>query len=316
MKKETVVVAIGGNSIIKDNNSQSIQDQIIAIREMVKPIVDIIEQGYNVVLTHGNGPQVGLELQRSEIAHATANVTPLALVNCVANTQGGIGFLIQQALQNELKSRQVNRDVATVLTQVEVSKDDPSFITPTKPVGSFFSENEKEELIKQNPSWVFVEDSGRGYRRVVPSPKPQSIVELNTITKLIQNDIVVIAIGGGGIPVVAEGDQYSGIDAVIDKDLSTELLARTLHADILLITTGVEKVAVNFGKPNQKSLDVVNTEEVEKYKAEGHFPAGSMLPKIDAALSFVRAGGQAAIITLPEKLLPALKRETGTHIVK
>ncbi|MFC0178941.1 carbamate kinase [Thorsellia kenyensis] len=318
-KKETVVVAIGGNSIITDNASQSVGHQLLAIQNMVKPIVDIIEQGYNVVLTHGNGPQVGLELQRSEIAQAQANVPPLELVNCVANTQGGIGYLIQQCLQNELAERNVARDVVTVLTQVEVDENDVSFKAPSKPIGSFFTEAEKDELVKQNPTWQFVEDSGRGYRRVVPSPKPQGIIELNSIMSLIQKDIVVIAIGGGGIPVIkdsANPGRIKGVDAVIDKDLSTELLARTLHADILLITTGVEKVAVNFGKPTQKSLDKVTIAEVEQYKSEGHFPAGSMLPKIDAAISFVQSGGKAAIITLPEKLLPALKEETGTHIVK
>ncbi|WP_093319686.1 carbamate kinase [Thorsellia anophelis] len=317
--KETVVVAIGGNSIITDNDSQSISHQLSAIKLMVKPIADIIEEGYNVVLTHGNGPQVGLELQRSEIANQHNQVPLMPLVNCVANTQGGIGYLIQQCLQNELRSRKVQRNVVTVLTQVEVDSADPSFKKPSKPIGSFFSLEEKNTLQQENPTWSFVEDSGRGYRRVVPSPTPMNIVELNTIMQLIENQNVVIAIGGGGIPVVStienEVSLLSGVDAVIDKDLSTELLARTLNADILLITTGVENVAVNFGKPTQKSLGEVTVNEIEEYKKEGHFPAGSMLPKIDAALSFVRSGGQRAIITLPEKLLPALRNETGTHII-
>lgn len=317
--KETVVVAIGGNSIITDNDSQSVGHQLAAIKEMVKPIADIIAEGYNVVLTHGNGPQVGLELQRSEIAHQHNKVPLMPLVNCVANTQGGIGYLIQQCLQNELRARQVQRNVVTVLTQVEVDINDPSFQKPSKPIGSFFTLEEKDQLQLANPSWTFVEDSGRGYRRVVPSPTPKNIVELNAIMQLIEHQNVVIAIGGGGIPVVSNRDSGEsmlvGVDAVIDKDLSTELLARTLNADILLITTGVEKVAVNFGKPTQKNLGEVTIKEVEVYKNEGHFPAGSMLPKIDAALSFVNSGGQRAIITLPEKLLPALRKETGTHII-
>ncbi|ELZ5940449.1 carbamate kinase family protein [Providencia vermicola] len=314
--KELVVVAIGGNSIIKDNNSQSIDSQEKAVQEVATHICDMLEGNYNIVLTHGNGPQVGLDLRRAEIAHTVEGLPLTPLANCVADTQGGIGYLIQQALTNALVTRH-NRQAVTVVTQVEVDKNDPNFQSPTKPIGAFFSAEQAEKLQQANPDWHFVEDSGRGYRRVVASPEPKSVVESAAIRTLTENDYVVIAAGGGGIPVVKNGHGgFQSVDAVIDKDLSTTLLAKELQADILIITTGVEKVCIYFGTPEQKELGETTTTAMQRYMREGHFPAGSMLPKIEASLSFLANGGKRVIITSPEKLPQALRGETGTHIIQ
>ncbi|HBR7312089.1 TPA: carbamate kinase family protein [Klebsiella aerogenes] len=313
--KELIVVAIGGNSIIKDNASQSIERQAEAVKAVASTVLEMLASDYNVVLTHGNGPQVGLDLRRSEIAHEREGLPLTPLANCVADTQGGIGYLIQQALNNRLAQRGEQKAV-TVVTQVEVDKNDPGFAYPTKPIGAFFSESQRDELQQAHPEWRFVEDSGRGYRRVVASPEPKRIVEAEAIKALTRQGFVVIGAGGGGIPVVRspQGD-YQSVDAVIDKDLSTALLAREIDADILVITTGVEKVYVNFGKPNQQALGRVGIDEMSRYMQEGHFPAGSMLPKIVASLAFLQHGGKRVIITTPECLPAALRGETGTHIV-
>ncbi len=313
--KELIVVAIGGNSIIKDNASQSIEHQAEAVKAVASTVLEMLASDYNVVLTHGNGPQVGLDLRRSEIAHEREGLPLTPLANCVADTQGGIGYLIQQALNNRLAQRGEQKAV-TVVTQVEVDKNDPGFTHPTKPIGAFFSENQRDELQQAHPEWRFVEDSGRGYRRVVASPEPKRIVEAEAIKALTRQGFVVIGAGGGGIPVVRspQGD-YQSVDAVIDKDLSTALLAREIDADILVITTGVEKVCVNFGKPDQLALGRVGISEMSRYMQEGHFPAGSMLPKIVASLAFLQHGGKRVIITTPECLPAALRGETGTHIV-
>lgn len=313
--KELVVVAIGGNSIIKDNNSQSIDAQEKAVQEVALHVSNMLEGNYNIVLTHGNGPQVGLDLRRAEIAHTVEGLPLTPLTNCVADTQGGIGYLVQQALTNALT--QYNRRAVTVITQVEVDKNDPNFTAPTKPIGAFFTQEQAEAFKRANPSWHFIEDSGRGYRRVVASPEPKHVVELDAIRTLTENDVVVVAAGGGGIPVISNGrGGYQSIDAVIDKDLSTTLLAKELNADILIITTGVEKVCVHFGKPEQKALGETSTTDMQRYMEEGHFPAGSMLPKIEASLSFIANGGKRVIITTPEKLTEALRGETGTHIIR
>lgn len=314
--KELVVIAIGGNSIIKDNASQSIAAQEIAVKEVAEHVFTMLQSNYNIVLTHGNGPHVGLDLRRSEIAHERENLPLTPLANCVADTQGGIGYLIQQALNNKLSARPDNKKAVTVVTQVEVDRHDPNFKNPTKPIGAFFTQAQSQKLQQDNPDWRFVEDSGRGYRRVVASPVPLKIIESDAISALVKSGFVVIGAGGGGIPVVRnEHNQCHSIDAVIDKDLSTTLLAKELKADILIITTGVEKVCIHFGKPNQKALDTVSIAEIEQYTKEGHFPAGSMLPKIEASLSFLKNGGKKVIITTPEKLPQALKGETGTHII-
>ncbi|WP_152395706.1 carbamate kinase [Paenibacillus guangzhouensis] len=312
-----VIVAIGGNSLVRDNGRDSIQDQYEAVRETVVNIADMVQEGYKVVVTHGNGPQVGFAMQRVEIASEVSGMPTIPLVNCVADTQGGIGYQIQQALTNEFAKRGINKKVASVITQVEVSKDDPNFQNPTKPVGSFFTLEQAEAMKKDHPDWVMIEDSGRGYRRVVPSPKPIDIVEKDAIKSLIDADYVVIAVGGGGIPVVRTGDNtYDGVDAVIDKDFATSLLAEQVNAETLIITTGVSRVCINFGKPNQKALEKITVEETKQYVAENHFAPGSMLPKIEASLSFLEHNGSRVIITNPESLKNAINEQAGTHIVK
>lgn len=313
--KELVVVAIGGNSIIKDNASQSIAHQAEAVKAVASTVLEMLASDYNVVLTHGNGPQVGLDLRRAEIAHEREGLPLTPLANCVADTQGGIGYLIQQALNNLLAQRGEQKAV-TVVTQVEVDKNDPGFAHPTKPIGAFFSEAQRDALQLDHPDWRFVEDAGRGYRRVVASPEPRRIVEAEAIKTLTRQGFVVIGAGGGGIPVVrGEQGDYHSVDAVIDKDLSTALLAREIRADILVITTGVEKVCIHFAQPNQRALDTVTIRDMTRYMQEGHFPPGSMLPKIVASLAFLQHGGRRVIITTPERLAAALRGETGTHIV-
>jgi carbamate kinase len=314
--EKLVIVAIGGNSLVRENGRDTIQDQYEAVCETAVNIADMVQEGYNVVVTHGNGPQVGFGLRRSEIAGEVAGMAPLPLVNCVADTQGGIGYQIQQALTNEFAKRGINKKVATVITQVEVSIDDPNFKNPTKPVGSFFTIEQAEEMKKEHPDWIFVEDSGRGYRRVVPSPKPIDIVEKDAIKSLIEAGYVVIAVGGGGIPVVKTGNNtYEGIDAVIDKDFATSLLAEQINAETLIITTGVSRVFINFGKPNQQALEKITVKETKQFVFENHFPAGSMLPKIEASLSFLENNGTRVIITNPESLKDAIKEKAGTHII-
>lgn len=266
--KELVVVAIGGNSIIKDNASQSIEHQAEAVKAVADMVLEMLASDYDIVLTHGNGPQVGLDLRRAEIAHEREGLPLTPLANCVADTQGGIGYLIQQALNNRL-ARHGEKKAVTVVTQVEVDKNDPGFAHPTKPIGAFFSESQRDKLQKANPDWCFVEDAGRGYRRVVASPEPKRIVEAPAIKALIQQGFVVIGAGGGGIPVVrTEAGDYQSVDAVIDKDLSTALLAREIHADILVITTDVEKVCIHFGKPQQQALDRVDIATMTRYMHE------------------------------------------------
>jgi carbamate kinase len=311
-----VIVAIGGNSLVRENGRDSVQDQYEAVCETAVNIADMVEEGYNVVVTHGNGPQVGFGLRRSEIANEVAGMPEVPLVNCGADTQGGIGYQIQQSLTNEFAKRGIDKKVATVITQVEVSMDDPNFKNPTKPVGSFFTLEQSEEMKKEHPDWIFIEDSGRGYRRVVPSPIPIDIVEKEAIKTLINAGFVVVAVGGGGIPVVkSDNNTYQGIDAVIDKDFATSLLAEQIHADTLIITTGVSRVCINFGKPNQLALEKITVEETKQYVTEGHFPPGSMLPKIEASLSFLENNGSRVIITNPESLKDAIVEKAGTHIV-
>lgn len=311
-----VVVAIGGNSLVKDRGRESVQDQYEAVCEIAANIADMVQEGVDVVVTHGNGPQVGFALRRSELAHEAAGMDAVPLVNCVADTQGGIGYQIQQALTNEFIRRNIDKKVATVVTQVEVSGDDPNFRHPTKPVGSFFTLEQAEEMKRENPDWVMAEDAGRGYRRVVPSPQPIDIVEKDVIKSLIESGYVVIAVGGGGIPVVkSERQTYSGIDAVIDKDFATSLLAGQIDAEALIITTGVPQVFIHYGKPNQQALEEITIEETRTFMEEGHFPAGSMLPKIEASLRFLEKPGRRVIITNPEHLGDAIRNKAGTHIV-
>jgi carbamate kinase len=313
--RKIAVVAIGGNSLIKDKNHQAVEDQYHAIKETTYHIADMIEAGWDVVIGHGNGPQVGFILRRSEIAHKVEGLHEVPLDVCGADSQGAIGYALQQTLQNELSLRGIRKPVATVITQVLVDRDDPAFKNPTKPIGSFMDQAEAQRRASEM-DWTVVEDAGRGWRRVVASPMPKEVVELEAIQTLIAAGEVVIAVGGGGIPVVDAGNrQYIGTAAVIDKDFASSLLAQLIGADLLLISTAVEKVAINFGKPDQEWIDRISLEEVKQYLAEGtHFAKGSMAPKIQAIVWFLEAGGKQAIVTNPKNIERALKGETGTLI--
>lgn len=309
---KVAVVAVGGNSLILDKDHQTVADQYDAACKTMVHVADMIEQGYNVVLTHGNGPQVGFILLRSEIARSQIHDVPLD--SCGADTQGAIGYNFQMALGNEFKKRNINKPVVTVVTQVLVDKNDKSFKNPSKPIGSFYSEEEAKERIAKD-KWEMVEDAGRGWRRVVASPLPLEIIEENAIKALTEKGFCVVAVGGGGIPVVKdENGMLKGAAAVIDKDFASSLLASNIDADVFIVSTAVEKACLNFGKPDQKSLDKVTVGELEKYCEEGHFKPGSMLPKCQAIIKFIKNGGKHAIITNPENLAKAVKGEAGTHI--
>ena len=313
--KQLAVVAIGGNSLIRDNNRQTVEDQYEAVCETARHIAGMIEQGYEVIITHGNGPQVGFILRRSDIAFEVAGMHHVPLVSCGADTQGAIGYQIQQAMDNEFKARGIQKKSIALVTQVEVSADDPAFKNPSKPIGAFYSDEQAKSFLQAHPDWVFAEDSGRGYRRVVPSPKPQKILEKDIVALLARQEYCVIAVGGGGIPVIRESDgMLHGVDAVIDKDFASSLLAAEIQADILIISTGVPKVYLNYGKPDVKPLDNVTLDELKQYVTENHFAPGSMLPKVQAVISFLEKGGKKAIITNPESLEDAIAGKTGTHV--
>jgi carbamate kinase len=314
-KKKVAVVAIGGNSLILDPKNVTVEDQYIAAAQTSKHIADMIEAGWDVAIGHGNGPQVGFILRRSEIA-AKEGMHEVPLDVCGADSQGAIGYAIQQTLQNELKQRGIKKSVATVVTQVKVDIKDKAFQNPTKPIGGFMEEAEAKKRQK-DLGWNIVEDSGRGWRRVVASPLPMEVVELEAVEALIKAGTVVITVGGGGIPVIDDGKGGCiGTAAVIDKDFASSLLARLIKADLLLISTAVEKVAINFGKPNQKWLDQMTLAEAKAYLAEGtHFAKGSMAPKIQAIIWFLENGGKKALITDPAHIGAALRGETGTWIV-
>ncbi len=312
-EKKVAVVAVGGNALIVDKNRKSIPDQFDAIKETMGHIAGMIEDGWDVVITHGNGPQVGFIMRRSELA--LHELHPIPMDYAGADTQGAIGYMGQKALHNEFKKRGMKKQAVTVVTQVEVSPDDPAFENPSKPVGSFLDEaTAKERMATQGQT--FVEDAGRGWRQVVPSPKPLKIIEVDAIKKLIDAGFSVIAVGGGGIPVVEKEDgDLRGVEAVIDKDFASGLLANNIHADLLIISTAVEKVAINFGKENEKWLDKMTVAEAEQYIAEGHFAPGSMLPKVQAIVKFLKEGGKKALVTDPPNIQRALNGETGTWIV-
>jgi carbamate kinase len=306
------VVAIGGNSLIKDRMHQSVRDQYIAAHETSEHVAAMVAAGWNVVVGHGNGPQVGFILRRSEIAAHELHEVPLDV--CGADSQGAIGYALAQNLQNVLRRRGIARPVAAVVTQVEVARDDPAFLSPSKPIGSFMDEAEARRR-KQRDGWDVVEDASRGWRRVVASPRPRRIVEIEAIKALVEAGEIVIAVGGGGIPVAADatGD-LAGVEAVIDKDLGCSLLARDLGAELFLISTTVEKVALDFGTPAQRWVDHLTLAEARRYLAEGvHFAAGSMAPKIEAIIEFLEEGGTRAIVTDPPNLAAALAGRTGTH---
>jgi carbamate kinase len=312
-KKGVAVVAVGGNSLIKNESQKSVPDQYNAARESMHHIADMIEQGWDVVVTHGNGPQVGFIQRRSELSRHELHEVPLDY--CGADTQGAIGYMFVMALHNEFLSRGLDKKAVAVVTQTIVDRNDKAFTTPTKPIGSFMDEKMAKER-EAKEKWTVVEDAGRGWRRVVASPIPQRIVEAAAIRDLIDASFTVVGVGGGGIPVIEKPDgMLEGVEAVIDKDFGSALLATMINADLFVISTAVEKVAINFNKPNQKWLDRMTVAEAEQYLAEGHFAKGSMLPKIQAILRFMKNGGKKALITNPENIGRALAGETGTWIV-
>ncbi len=312
-----VAIAIGGHAIVKDPEHQTVEYQYDAVCETAVYIADLIEAGYETVLTHGNGPQVGFILRRSEIAYQQEHLHFVPLVSCVADTQGALGYHIQQALENEFQKRNMSKRAVTVVTQVEVNSHDPSFSNPDKPIGSFYTEEKAKKLEKENPDWVISHEPGRGYRRVVPSPRPVRIIEQGAIETLLKQGFCVIAVGGGGIPVFRKPDgALQGVDAVIDKDYAMSLLASELGADTLLISTSVDHVYLNYGLPEQKALENISVSEAEGFIREGHFPAGSMLPKIKAAIDFLQKGGAEAIITSTSLLKEAVTGGAGTHIYR
>jgi carbamate kinase len=316
MAKKIAVIAIGGNSLIKDTKHQSVEDQYEASRETCVHIADMIEAGYEVVIGHGNGPQVGFILRRSEIAAKAEGMHEIPLDVCGADSQGAIGYALQQNLQNELRRRGIKKSVATVVTQVLVDQEDPAFKNPSKPIGGFMDENEAKRREK-DMKWNIVEDAGRGWRRVVASPLPKEIVEIEAIKALINAGVIVISTGGGGIPVIRNNaGNLEGVAAVIDKDFGSSLLANNVGAELFVISTAVEKVALNFGKPDQKWLEKLTVTDAKKYLAEGtHFAKGSMAPKIQAIIRFLEGGGKQALITNPENIGRALKSETGTWVL-
>ncbi len=307
-----IVVALGGNALQDVDSAPTSEAQLSIIKKNTEYLVGLIQEGHNLIVTHGNGPQVGRILIQNEIASEVTPAMPFDV--CGAMSQGMIGYHIQQAIGDELRKRGIDKPVATIITQVVVDKEDNAFKNPTKPIGPFYSE-EESRTIKDEKNYDMVEDSGRGYRRVVPSPMPKRIVEIDTIKTLINSDVVVITVGGGGIPVIEENNYLKGIAAVIDKDLASEKLAEDINADILIMLTAVERVAINFGTPEQKNLDIVTVDEMKQYSKEGHFAPGSMLPKVEAAIRFVESKlGRKAIITSLEKVNEALKGLSGTII--
>ncbi|MBT3218412.1 MAG: carbamate kinase [Proteobacteria bacterium] len=311
-KNDLVVLAIGGNSLIMDPQHKTVDDQYHSCEITCGYIAKMLEEGYRVVITHGNGPQVGFILRRSELAASELHLVPLD--SCVADTQGAIGYHIQRAMGNAMEGHEKRTPVATVVTQVLVDADDPAFKNPTKPIGTFMDAKLAQSR-QQDYGWDVVEDSGRGFRRVVASPIPKAIIELDAIRALVDGGFVVVAAGGGGIPVVNKGGVLDGAEAVIDKDLASSMLAMELGADLLLISTAVEKAYVNFGQPDQRGLDRVTVAEARQYIEDGYFAPGSMLPKIKAVLEFVEATGNDALITDPQNMLRGLAGETGTRIV-
>jgi carbamate kinase len=310
--KKLAVVAIGGNAVNRPGEKPTAENMLSAIEEAMGYLVDMLDE-YDIVITHGNGPQVGNILIQQEMAKEVIPPFPIDVND--AQTQGSLGYMIVQALRNRLAERGLNREVAALITQIVVDKNDEAFKKPSKPVGPFYTEEEARKLMMEK-GWIMKEDSGRGWRRVVPSPKPLDIVEKEIIQMLLRNDVIVVAAGGGGIPVVRENGKLKGIEAVIDKDRASALLAIEINADELIILTGVEKVALNYGKPNQTFVDTLIVDDAMKYLKEGHFPAGSMGPKIEAAIDFVSATNKTCLITDMRKLKEALSGKTGTRIVR
>ena len=307
-----IVIALGGNALGKTP-----EEQIQMIHHATPSLVGLIEQGHEIIISHGNGPQVGMINLAFDVASKhDSNIAKFELPECTAMSQGYIGYHLQQGMLRELRLHNMSRHVATVVTQVEVDKNDPAFNNPTKPIGAFYTKEEADEIMKKDPTVSVKEDAGRGYRRVVASPKPMNIVESDSILQLLNNDFIVIASGGGGVPVYKNEDgDYIGIPAVIDKDFASAKLAELVDADYLFILTAVDRVSINFGKPDQKDLDALSIEEAKQYIAEGHFAPGSMLPKVQAAMNFAQSkAGRKAVIGSLEKAIQAMNGESGTVI--
>ena len=313
MNKEKIIVALGGNAITGRHEKGDIHQQFANTRRSMVGVIEILKQDYNMVITHGNGPQVGNALIRIEESRHVVPTLPLGIV--VADLEGGMGYMIQQCLENKLYDMKVKKEVVTILTQVLVKKDDPVINNPTKFVGPFYNK-EDVEILRKHRGWIMKEDKGRGYRRVVASPKPIGIVEKNTIKLLVEMGIVVIAAGGGGIPVYVDDNGWlEGVDGVIDKDLASAVLGNEIGAKKLIILTAIDKVAINFNEENQQFLDKLSVLEAEKLMAEGQFPAGSMGPKVQAAINFIKGGGEEVVITSIDNAAKALKGNTGTRII-
>jgi carbamate kinase len=308
----SILITLGGNAILPARGTGTFDEQCAITRLTMQPIAGLIQQGVRVVLSHGNGPIVGNILIRNEAARD--QIPPMPLDVCGADSQGGIGYMMQQALGNELGRLGIQRPVTTIVTQVVVDERDPAFRRPTKPIGPFYSQ-ERARILAKEKGWTVTEDAGRGWRRVVASPKPLEVVEIAAIRRLVEDGTIVIAAGGGGIPVARQWDgTLHGVEAVIDKDLASSLLARLLGCEMLCIITGVDRVALHYGKPEQRDLPCATAEELSEYAAAGHFPAGSMGPKVQAAIEFVRGGGREVVITSPSKLMEALEGATGTRV--
>ena len=308
---KTAVIAIGGNSLIKDKTQPDVEHQWEAVYETANHVVKMVAEGWRVVITHGNGPQVGFILRRNELASPSVHTTPMDIIG--ADTQGSIGYMLTQALNNQLRAEGIRRDVVTVVTQTLVDRNDPAFENPTKGIGGFMEEADARKF--EADGWIVREDAGRGWRRVVASPHPIEIIELDAINALVEKNFIVICVGGGGIPVIRDASgNLRGVNAVIDKDRGTSLLAAGLKADLFVISTAVEKVSINFNTPEQKDLDCMTLAEARQYMAEGHFAPGSMYPKIEAVVEFLERGGPQALITNPPNIKRALAGETGTLI--
>jgi carbamate kinase len=311
-QQKLAVVAIGGNSLIQDKTKPDLRHQWDAVRETITHLVDMIEQGWNLVITHGNGPQVGFILRRSELAANEVHTVPLDIIG--ADTQGSIGYMLQQTLENEFRRRKLDNRAIALVSQTLVNADDPAFQRPTKGIGGYMTEEQAEKFRKEG--WTVVDDAGRGLRRMIASPIPKKIVELDAVKTLIDQSFTVICVGGGGIPVVenSKGELRQAPPSVIDKDRATALLAIGVKADLYLISTAVEQVALNFNRPNQRWLDNLTISEARQYLSEGHFAEGSMKPKIEAVISYLENGGKQALITNPENITRALAGRTGTWI--
>ena len=309
------MIALGGNAIIPVGQEGTYEQQLAITRHTMDTVAQLALQGHQIVMTHGNGPVVGNIVLRGDAGQAIHGIPAMPMFVCGADSQGGLGFMLQQSLQNALRAVGIHRPVASVITQVRVDADDPAFANPTKPIGPFYDQEQADRIREEN-GWTVVKDAGRGWRRVVPSPNPVEVVEWEAIKALVAADVVTIAVGGGGVPVVRDPDGYlRGVDAVIDKDRASDLLGRLIRAEVLVIITQVEKVYARFGQPDQEALDILPVDRAARMLAGGEFPAGSMGPKIEAAISFLAGGGQEVIITSPEDFLGAVEGKGGTRIV-